>query len=91
MKKVIDTFEPRIDLILWDTDFFSVLIRDNPSPGQLKVCLINYEFCRYDNLVNDITIRFANQLFDFAGKEVTDLRGKKFLKSKRGEFLSENI
>lgn len=92
LKKVINTFEQRIGLILWDANFLNVLVRNNPSSGQLKVCLIDYEFCRYDNLVNDIACRFLNQLINFAGKGSDKATGYKILdEQKRRIFIREYL
>ena len=56
-REITDKFEERKGLILWDNNALNVLIRDNPKPGQLRTCIIDFECCRYDNVVKDISAR----------------------------------
>lgn len=68
------------------------MIRDDPSSEQLKTCLVDYEFCCYDDLVNDKASRFVNQLFDFAGKRSEKSSGYKIPEEqKRRIFIREYL
>lgn len=92
MKKILDKFDKRTGLILWDKNFLNVLVRDNPKPGQLKVCLIDFEFCRYENRAMDIACRFVNQLINFGGKGSDRYTGYKIAEEpKRRHFLREYL
>lgn len=59
LRDITDKFEKRQGLIVWDNNSLNVLIRDNPKPGQLRTCIIDFECCRYDSVVRDISARFV--------------------------------
>lgn len=92
LKNVTDSFEPRIGLVLRDNNFRNILVRDNKKNGQLKVCLIDFEGCRYNSVITDIGARIVNQLFHFGGAGAEKATGFKVLSApKRELFIREYL
>ena len=56
-REVTDKFEERKGLVVWDNNSLNVLVREDPKPGQLKTCIIDFECVRYGNVLKDIAAR----------------------------------
>lgn len=83
LKTITNKFQKRTGLVLCDNNFRNVLVREHVQPHQLKVCIIDYESCRYGDRVNDIASRFVQQLFNFVGIGKGKITGYRIMEEHR--------
>ena len=68
----------RKNFILNDMNYLNCLVRNNPTNGQLRVMLIDYDLGHYDYRGIDLGMHFFNRRFNVQGKEEKIIPGSKF-------------